>query len=70
MAPGVAHCGGGAGPAPVDALGAVVRWVEQGRPPDTLETAGRPLCPYPTVARYRGRGSTQDPESFRCAREY
>jgi hypothetical protein len=69
MAPGVTHCGGGAGPQLVDPLSAVIRWVEHGRAPDTLATTGRPLCPYPQVSRYRGHGSTTDPASFRCVRE-
>jgi Tannase and feruloyl esterase len=78
MAPGVAHCGGGNGPEPVDAFGALVRWVEQGKPPHTLAAAReeegvtitRPLCPYPLVARYDGRGSTEDAANFACARRY
>ena len=27
----------------------------------------RPLCPYPTVARYKGTGSTDDATNFTCA---
>jgi hypothetical protein len=26
----------------------------------------RPLCPYPQVARYKGQGSIDDAENFRC----
>jgi feruloyl esterase len=26
----------------------------------------RPLCPYPQVAHYSGRGSTDDAASFQC----
>jgi Tannase and feruloyl esterase len=80
MAPGAAHCGGGAGPASADELGAVVRWVEQGEAPATLLaekrdasgalTQTRPLCPYPLVARYRGHGSTDDAASFACKRDF
>jgi len=74
-APGVGHCGGGAGPSPVDPFGALVRWVEQGTPPETLLASGgsaapvsgrtRPLCPYPQTAIYNG-GSIDDANSFHC----
>src|SRR4029079_10804458 len=76
MAPGVAHCAGGAGAQPAGALDALVRWVEEGRAPRTLtavrrDPAGRvartrPLCAYPLVARHTGRGSTDDAASFEC----
>jgi len=29
-------------------------------------TLTRPLCAYPNVARYVGRGSTNDATNFRC----
>jgi feruloyl esterase len=77
MAPGVGHCGGGAGPAPTGLLEAILSWVEQGKAPDTLTAArrdqsgvatrSRPLCVYPLVARYKGRGSTDDAASFECS---
>ena len=77
MAPGVAHCGGGAGPIPSGQFDAVVRWVEDGTAPDTLPavkrdqggrvTMSRPLCQYPLVARYKGRGDTNAAASFECA---
>jgi len=76
MAPGVAHCGGGAGAAPTGHFDAVVKWVEQGTAPDTLPavrrdssgkvTLSRPLCQYPLVARYKGRGDQNDAASFEC----
>ncbi len=76
MAPGMAHCRGGTGPDSFDALGALVRWVEEGVAPDQLIASKvvdgdvertRPLCPYPQVARYTGSGSTDAAENFRCA---
>ena len=80
MAPGVAHCGGGAGPPPSGQFEALVRWVEQGDAPETLDAirrdaAGnvvrsRPLCQYPLVARYKGRGSTDDADNFRCSKGF
>jgi tannase/feruloyl esterase len=75
MMPGVFHCGGGVGPACFDPLAQMIPWVEQGKPPTyivasqvdhgkTLRT--RPLCPYPQVARYQGKGSIDDAANFRC----
>jgi feruloyl esterase len=29
----------------------------------------RPLCPYPQVATYQGKGSTDDARNFVCKRE-
>ncbi len=44
FAPGVGHCGGGIGPIPVDPLGAVVAWVENGTMPDVLlASSGVPI---------------------------
>jgi feruloyl esterase len=75
MAPGVGHCGGGAGPAPTGQMEALLAWVEEGRAPETLaasrQAAGvtrtRPLCQYPLVARYRGTGSTDEAANFVCS---
>ena len=77
LAPGVGHCGGGAGPAPSGQFESVVRWVEEGAAPDTLQAIRRdqsgavartrPLCQYPLVARYRGQGSTDEAANFACA---
>ena len=75
MAPGMGHCAGGPGPNSFDMLTALENWVEKGTAPDkiiaTKSTAGkvertRPLCPYPTVARYTGKGSVDDAASFAC----
>jgi len=73
-APGVGHCGGGAGPQPQDLFGALVKWVENGTAPDTIlsqnvvggVTRTRPLCPYPQTAIYNGTGSTDDAANFTC----
>lgn len=79
MAPGVEHCGGGAAPQPGENLfQAVVSWVERGLAPDRIlasqplaggATRTRPLCPYPTFARYTGGGSSDDATNFVCAVE-
>ena len=71
--PGMAHCGGGAGPNTTDVLTPVMAWVESGREPgqitasnlvDGAVTRTRPVYPYPTVARYDGTGSPDDAASF------
>jgi feruloyl esterase len=75
MMPGVAHCGGGIGPDRIDAVTAVIDWVEKNKAPDSLlaskMTNGavartRPLCPYPQVARYKGQGSIDEAANFSC----
>jgi hypothetical protein len=77
LAPGVAHCGGGAGPNPYGQLDNLLSWVEDGNPPSTLTAArrdqagaitrSRPLCQYPLVAKYKGTGSTDDAANFVCS---
>jgi pimeloyl-ACP methyl ester carboxylesterase len=75
LAPGVGHCGGGDGPAPIGLFDAVVDWVEKGVAPKTLQasrkrpdgtTLTRPLCPYPATAKWTGTGSTDDAANFMC----
>jgi Tannase and feruloyl esterase len=75
MAPGVGHCAGGDGPNPVGLFDAVVDWVEKGVAPATIQasrrrpdgtTMTRPLCPYPTTAKWTGKGSTDDAANFVC----
>lgn len=79
MAPGVAHCGGGTGPQVFDMFGALVRWVEGGAAPDQIVASRveggvvvrtRPLCAYPAVARYDGRGDPNTADSFKCKRHH
>jgi len=75
MVPGMGHCGGGEGTDDFDAIGALERWVEDGKAPDQIIAARirdgkvqrtRPLCPYPQVATYKGSGSTDDAQNFVC----
>lgn len=75
MVPGMNHCSGGTGTDQFDSMTAMIDWVEKGRAPDVLQAARvlekkvvrtRPLCPYPEVARYRGQGSIDAAENFRC----
>jgi feruloyl esterase len=94
MVPNMAHCGGGNGPnafgesattsSPVvdadhDIVHALIRWVEQGIPPDRIIATQytnnsatqpiirqRPLCAYPNVSRYNGSGDVNNAASFSC----
>lgn len=75
MAPGMNHCGGGAGPNQVNWMAALERWREAKEAPARIDASRvtnnrvdmtRPLCPYPQVAVYTGTGSTNDAENFVC----
>ncbi len=75
MAPGMAHCSGGTGPNSFDMQAALEQWVERGAAPEqvvaTRSTNGvvdriRPLCKFPRVAVYQGRGDSNDPANFTC----
>jgi feruloyl esterase len=74
------HSGGDGDPD--RSLGAALRrWVEQGVAPEHViavryrspndpasgVTRSRPLCAWPKAAVYRGEGSTDDAQNFRCA---
>jgi feruloyl esterase len=78
MEPGVNHCWGGNGPDTFDAVAALEQWQHNGRAPtriiashtsDSVVDRTRPLCAYPQVAKYVGRGSIDDAKNFRCAAE-
>ncbi|MHB8901951.1 MAG: tannase/feruloyl esterase family alpha/beta hydrolase [Thermoguttaceae bacterium] len=55
-------------------IDSIIRWVEEGQPPDQLlaelrdkdgkVVRTRPLFPYPQVAKYKGSGSTDDATNF------
>ena len=75
MVPGMIECNGGPGTDTFDMLAAMRRWVERGQAPRELIASRveharvvrtRPLCPFPLVATYRGRGSTDDARNFVC----
>src|SRR3954471_20868806 len=77
MAPGMTHCGGGPGPNTLDMQSILEDWVEKGKAPDQVVVThsingvvdrSRPLCPYPQVAVYKGKGDTNDAASFTCGR--
>lgn len=76
MVPGMNHCAGGPGPSNFDMLTALEQWVEHGVAPRSVIATHlssgaadrtRPLCPYPQVARWNGKGSTNDAAGFACA---
>ncbi|KAF4443208.1 hypothetical protein F53441_11517 [Fusarium austroafricanum] len=77
LAPGVDHCGYGQtlGAVPTDPFGALLAWVEDGKEPSYLKSKTKPdapvqfsrkICPYPSVARYNGKGDSAKAESFTC----
>ncbi len=75
MVPGMFHCGGGVGLSEFDAMTAMIRWVELNEAPDRVigthsekgkQVRTRPLCPFPKVAKYKGKGDTDDAGSFTC----
>jgi tannase/feruloyl esterase len=75
MAPGMNHCGGGPGPNLVNWMAALERWRESGVAPDRIDAlrignnrveVSRPLCAYPQVAVYNGKGTTNDAGNFSC----
>ncbi len=86
--PGMNHCSAGPATDQFDLLGPLVKWVEQGVPPQAVTASARgtgnaggvnaelpadwtpnrtrPLCAYPTVARYNGTGPAESASSFSC----
>jgi feruloyl esterase len=75
MVPGMAHCGGGDGTSTFDMLAALERWVERGQAPDSIPASRvvegradrtRPLCSYPQVATYTGKGASDEASNFVC----
>jgi feruloyl esterase len=72
MVPGMQHCGGGSGCTSYDMQAPIEAWVEQGKAPAEVIASGHnrthPLCPYPTMAKYKGSGSTDDAANFTCAK--
>ena len=64
-----------------DLISAAVAWVEHGQAPRAIIATKfvnddaakgiamqRPLCPYPAVAAYAGKGDTNDAANFSCAK--
>ena len=74
--PGMNHCGGGAATDAFDVMPALMGWVEHAEAPRQIAASAgahtpwpgrtRPLCAYPAVARYTGKGDINRAESFAC----
>ena len=73
MIPGMEHCMGGPGTSEFDHMQVIVKWVEDGVAPDRIVAKRgertHPLCAYPLVAKYSGKGSTDDAANYSCAAE-
>ena len=76
---GVEHCRHVPGLSPDNPFAAVVRWVEEGIAPETLDGVrrdgggaileSRPICRHPLAAVYSGSGSLGEAASFECREE-
>jgi len=75
MMPGMGHCRGGVGPDQANFLGALEAWVENGTTPERITASRiregrvdmtRPLCAYPEVASWDGKGDSNDAASYSC----
>ena len=69
------HCYGGAGCDTFDKLATIDNWVEHGVAPQRIVASKvedgevvrtRPLCAWPQVARYVGKGDVEDAGSYAC----
>ena len=78
MVPGLGHCRGGPGYNSLDPLSALEAWVENGIAPQQIlgsriengiTVRTRPVCPYPSVAKWNGTGNPNDAGSFTCVAE-
>ncbi|WP_260706592.1 tannase/feruloyl esterase family alpha/beta hydrolase [Edaphobacter flagellatus] len=73
LVPGVAHCGGGPGPAAYDWASNIVGWVESNKAPEGIRFVnGKGLkealaCPYPKKAVYKGTGAEDEAANYTCA---
>ena len=75
MVPGMVHCALGPGAWVADYVDPLVAWREDGEAPDEIQAARpadaetqftRPLCVYPKLASYNGRGDPTDADNFSC----
>lgn len=75
LIPGVAHCADGYGPDEIDAMTAVIEWVEKGIVPARLPARrtrdgkvsyDRAYCSYPESTDYLGSGDPEAPGSYSC----
>jgi len=72
LAPGVEHCQGGPGADRIDTLAALDAWLESDTAPDMVTgtrvdgSMTRPICAWPKVAHYKGKGDANDPANYAC----
>jgi feruloyl esterase len=79
MVPDMQHCAGGTGPDAFDPLAAMEAWAERGVAPDAIIASklesgdggaapvrSMPLCPWPQMARWDGRGDVKQAASWSC----
>jgi feruloyl esterase len=72
LVPGMYHCRGGPGPDQFDSLDALDKWVTTSAPPRSIPASNkesgiqRPLCPYPALPAYDGKGDPKALTSFAC----
>jgi feruloyl esterase len=78
MVPGMLHCNGGAGTDTFDKVAALEAWVERAQKPTRIVASHltdgkvdktRPLCPFGQVAKWNGKGDTNDAANFACVAE-
>ena len=68
------HCGGGPALDDIDPLTAIDNWVTKNQAPAYLPAKGgqafpeksQPICPFPQVAKYNGKGDANNINSFHC----
>ena len=58
-----------------DVLSALVQWVDGGSAPEYIIASHvrdghvdrtRPICPYPTIAHWNGKGNSDEAKNFTC----
>lgn len=77
MVPGMVHCATGPGAWMADYVDPIVEWTEEGVAPERItavtapapQSFSRPLCVYPKLAHYKGRGDKDKASSYRCSIE-
>ena len=74
MVPGMVHCATGPGAWMADYVEPIVDWTEKNVAPNQINATGqskanrftRPLCVYPKLARYDGKGDTNKASAYQC----
>jgi feruloyl esterase len=70
--PGMVHCAQGPGAWLADYVDPLVTWRESDKAPETITALqpeqgfSRPLCVYPKLTKYKGRGDVNREQSFEC----